>query len=97
AYKVEAYGIQVHRQEESYTSKASLVDMDELPTYEKGVPAKVRFSGRRVKRGLYRTKENTCIHADVNAAGNIIRKVVPNAFAEGIEGVVSRPLMLSIG
>ncbi|MFD2655033.1 RNA-guided endonuclease InsQ/TnpB family protein [Gracilibacillus thailandensis] len=96
-YKAEAYGIQVHRQEESYTSKASLVDMDELPTYEKGVPAKVRFCGRRVKRGLYRTKENTCIHADVNAAGNIIRKVVPNAFAEGIEGVVSRPLMLSIG
>ncbi|WP_058305762.1 RNA-guided endonuclease InsQ/TnpB family protein [Gracilibacillus massiliensis] len=97
AYKAEAYGIQVHQQEESYTSKASLVDMDELLHYEKGVPAKVRFSGRRIKRGLYRTKENMCIHADVNAAGNIIRKVVPNAFAEGIEGVVSRPLMLNIG
>ncbi|QGH36164.1 IS200/IS605 family element transposase accessory protein TnpB [Gracilibacillus salitolerans] len=95
-YKAEPYGINVQRQEESYTSKASLVDMDELPIYEKGVPTNVVFSGRRIKRGLYRTKENTCIHADVNAAGNIIRKVVPNAFADGIEGVVSRPLMLSI-
>ncbi len=95
-YKAEQYGIKVHRQEESYTSKASLVDMDDLPVYEKGVATHVVFSGRRIKRGLYRTKENMYIHADVNAAGNIIRKVVPNAFAGGIEGVVSRPLMLSI-
>lgn len=95
-YKAEQYGITVKRQEESYTSKVSFVDMDDLPTYEKGVKAKVLFSGQRVERGLYLTKEKSYIHADVNAAGNIIRKVVPNAFADGIEGVVSRPLMLSI-
>ncbi|HBI04032.1 MAG TPA: transposase [Paenibacillaceae bacterium] len=95
-YKAKEYGIDVQRQEESYTSKASFVDMDELPVYEKGNKTKVLFSGQRVNRGLYRTKENKHIHADVNAAGNIIRKVVPNAFADGIEGVVSRPLMLSI-
>lgn len=95
-YKAEQYDIKVIRQEESYTSKASFVDIDELPIYEKGVKTKVLFSGRRVERGLYRTKEKNYIHADVNAAGNIIRKVVPNAFADGIEGVVSRPLVLSI-
>jgi putative transposase len=95
-YKAEQYGITVQRQEESYTSKASLLDMDELPTYEKGRKRENLFSGRRVKRGLYLTKNKSYIHADVNAAGNIIRKVVPNAFADGIEGVVSRPLMLSI-
>ncbi|WP_404333200.1 RNA-guided endonuclease InsQ/TnpB family protein [Mesobacillus maritimus] len=95
-YKAEQYGIAVKQQEESYTSKASFVDMDEIPIYQKGGKTKVLFSGRRVKRGLYLTKEKSYIHADVNAAGNIIRKAVPNAFAEGIEGVVSRPLMLSI-
>lgn len=95
-YKAEHYGITVQRQEESYTSMASLVDMDELPIYEKGRKKEVLFSGRRVERGLYQTKDKSYIHADVNAAGNIIRKVVPNAFADGIEGAVSRPLMLSI-
>lgn len=95
-YKAEQYGITVKQQEESYTSKASFVDMDDMPVYKKGDKTEVLFSGRRVERGLYRTKEKSYIHADVNAAGNIIRKVVPNAFAEGIEGVVSHPLMLSI-
>jgi putative transposase len=95
-YKAVQYGIKVIKQEESYTSQASFVDMDELPVYKKGDKTKVLFSGQRIKRGLYRTKEKGYIHADVNAAGNIIRKAVPNAFADGIEGVVSRPLMLSI-
>jgi putative transposase len=92
-YKAEKFGIEVIIHEESYTSKASFVDIDEMPTYKKYKLIVVVFSGKRITRGQYQTKENKILHADVNAAGNIIRKVVPDAFAKGIEGVVSRPLV----
>jgi len=51
--------------------------------------------GRRVKRGLFRSKSGILINADVNGAYNIIRKVAPNAFADGVEGAVVRPLKVS--
>ena len=73
------WGIQVIETEESYTSKASFLDMDDIPVYGQvnGVPI---FSGKRKYRGLYITNDGTKINADVNAASNIIRKVFPNAF-----------------
>ncbi|HLI69668.1 MAG TPA: hypothetical protein VKV19_07905, partial [Ktedonobacteraceae bacterium] len=48
---------------------------------------KPTFSGKRVKRGLYRASDGRKINADINGAGNIIRKVAPDAFskAEGVE------------
>lgn len=95
-YKAERLGIDVVEQEESYTSQASFLDKDPIPTYKKGETIEFDFSGKRITRGQYLTKEKTIIHADVNAGGNIVRKVVPNAFAKGIEGIVSCPLMLSI-
>ena len=95
-YKAERLGIEVIEQEESYTSKASLIDMDPIPTYKKGEKNETIFSGKRITRGQYLTKEKKILHADVNGAGNIIRKVVPDAFAKGIEGIVACPLMLSI-
>ena len=53
--------------------------MDDIPVYGqvKGTP---NFSGKRKHRGLYISNHGTKINADVNAASNIIRKVVPNAF-----------------
>ena len=54
-YKAAEYGIKVEVTEESYTSKASFLDDDDIPTYEKG--KKHSFSGKRMKRGLYKTKE----------------------------------------
>ncbi|MBV9258457.1 MAG: transposase, partial [Ktedonobacteraceae bacterium] len=84
-YKAELVGIRVEITEESYTSRASLLDLDPLPVHNDG-KKKRPFSGKRVKRGLYRTKDGRTINADINGAGNIIRKVVPNAFgSEGIE------------
>ena len=80
-YKARLVGIQVIVTEESYTSQASFLDADPLPAYGSGrLPA---FSGRRVKRGLYRAADGTPIHADVNGAYNIMRKVAPEAFARG--------------
>ena len=78
-YKAERCGIQVIDKEESYTSKASFLDNDFIPTYgkEKGKPA---FSGHRIKRGLYKSKNGTIINADLNGAANILRKAFPNAF-----------------
>ena len=60
-------------------------------------PVKRRsFSWKRVYRGLYKSSKGL-INADVNGSLNIIRKVVPNAFAKGIEGsFVSTPLSLSV-
>lgn len=74
-------GIAVVLTEESYTSQASLLDMDEIPVYSKGNTGGYTFSGRRVKRGLYRSEDGILINADINGAGNIIRKEYPDAFA----------------
>jgi putative transposase len=99
-YKAAEHGIEVQLTEESYTSKASFLDLDPLPVYEEGKQA--CFSGKRVHRGLYRSPRGT-LNADVNGAANILRKVVPTASAHGIGGLdgnqsvnVSTPQVLSI-
>jgi transposase len=58
----------------SYTSKASFMDLDVVPTYKKDNNVKHVFSGIAVSRGLYRTKNNIVINADVNGSYNILRK-----------------------
>ena len=93
-YKAELVGIRVLVTEESYTSKASFLDADPLPVY--GAADRPAFSGRRVKRGLYRAADGTPINADVNGAYNIIRKVAPEAFAQGSRGCVVHPLRLAV-
>ena len=67
----ERYGLNYVEQEESYTSKASSLDRDELPIYNADNPSKRKFSGRRVKRGLYKTKAGHLINADANGSLNI--------------------------
>ncbi|OZH56108.1 hypothetical protein AFK68_00310 [Hydrocoleum sp. CS-953] len=70
-------GIKVIITEESYTSKASFIDNDLIPVYKKGKKNQVTFSGKRVKRGLYRTASKGLINADVNGALNIMKKAAP--------------------
>jgi putative transposase len=98
-YKAELVGIQVYITEESYTSKASFLDADPLPIYDPTQPAPT-FSGKRVKRGLYRAKDGRHINADANGAYNIIRKVAPDAFAHlrgrGSRGCVVHPIRLAV-
>ena len=67
-------GIECIIQEESYTSASSFFDLDSLPIYSKGKNKEYTFSGERIKRGLYKTKEGKCINADINGALNIYRK-----------------------
>ena len=73
-YLCKRYNINYILQEESYTSKASFFDNDELPTYNMDNPQTYKFSGKRVKRGLYQTKDGHLFNADCNGALNILRK-----------------------
>ncbi|MCD7949905.1 MAG: IS200/IS605 family accessory protein TnpB-related protein, partial [Erysipelotrichaceae bacterium] len=101
-YLCERNGIRFIRQEESYTSKASFIDNDDIPIYKKDDTAKYTFSGRRAPiifnnefgehskksgyRGLYQTKDGTIINSDLNGSANIGRKTIPDMFT--MEGSV---------
>jgi len=83
-YKAELVGITVLQQEESYTSKSNFLALDPIPVYGKTDANDVAFSGKRIKRGLYKTSVGQLINADINGAYNILRKAIPNAFSNGI-------------
>lgn len=73
-YKGQMNGIRVILQEESYTSKVSFFDNDKIPTYKKGKSVNYKFSGKRIKRGLYKTASGLSVNADINGSLNILRK-----------------------
>ena len=73
-YLCELNDIVFVKQEESYTSKASFWDNDDIPTYNADNPKEYQFSGKRIHRGLYKTANGKVFNADVNGALNIIRK-----------------------
>ena len=68
------YGIEYLELEESYTSRASFYDRDKMPVYNADNAGKHKFSGRRIKRGLYRTKDKHLCNSDINGSANILTK-----------------------
>ena len=62
------------KQEESYTSKASFWDKDEMPIYDEDNKIAYKFSGKRIYRGMYKSSKGRLINSDVNGALNILRK-----------------------
>jgi IS605 OrfB family transposase len=70
----ELHGIRFEETEEAYTSKASFLDGDSLPKYGEK-PEGWKASGKRVKRGLYQSADQSVVNADLNGAANILRKV----------------------
>lgn len=87
------YGIQFIETEESYTSQASFIDGDFLPTYGEK-PDQWKSSGKRVKRGLFRTAMNGYVNADANGAANVIRKVagtVGITWQNSVEAALTSP------
>ena len=82
----EIYGLQFAETEESYTSKASFLDSDIIPVYGEK-PELWKESGKRVKRGLYRTAKNILINADCNGAANILRKNVAVTLGFDLSGI----------
>ena len=80
-YLAQRHGIIVIEQEESYTSKASFLDLDSIPVYQKGVTLKPVFSGYRKGRGNYiRKRKKGWLNADFNGSANIGRKAFPDLF-----------------
>lgn len=95
-YKCRRKGIQVILHEESYTSKSSFIDNEEIKKHE-------TYLGKRIKRGLFRTSRGILINADVNASYNIMKKTLQakevwnlNLFRDCIE-VCSTPNIITIG
>ena len=73
-YKLEDNSIECIEQEESYTSKASYLDNDNIPVYKENDNINYIFSGKRIKRGIYKSKQEKIINADLNGALNILKK-----------------------
>ena len=87
-YKAEEYGISVVLTEESYTSGTSFLDNEE--------PIKNNYrKERRIHRGLFQSNTGKHINADVNGSLQILKKVFPNAFSNGIEGVALHPVVVN--
>ena len=92
-YKCQLLGITVITREESYTSKASFLDYDEIPNYND--ETKPKFSGKRIKRGLYRSTTRK-INADVNGAYNIMAKENPNYIISNREQLGFNPILIKL-
>ena len=97
-YKAKQYSIDVIVREESYTSKARSLDLDDIPTYGLVNNKKPVFSGTRVKRGLYNKSKNCALlNADVNGSINIMKKAFKNASVKGLfdSGCVFQPIRVT--
>jgi IS605 OrfB family transposase len=93
----ERYGIQYIEQEESYTSKASSLDLDDIPVYNSDQPYTGSFSGKRIHRGLYQFANGKIANADVNGAYNILRKSKQDLdFKELCRGLLDSPLRIRV-
>jgi len=89
-YKAKFIGIDVILTYESYTSKCSALDNEQIGKHD-------TYVGKRIKRGLFQSSNGIKINADVNGAMNIMRKVVPTAFqGKGIEAMVLSPQIVKI-
>ena len=82
-YKCKLEGIDVLMQEESYTSKCSFLDDEDVKKHE-------NYKGKRIKRGLFKSSNGKFINADLNGSLNILKKAV-GKFIYPIE-VCSTPL-----
>ncbi|WP_373530276.1 hypothetical protein [Nostoc sp.] len=67
-----------------------------IDSMQQGVSVKHTFSGRRIKRGVYKSSVGLLINADINGSLNILRKAIPEAFAQGIEGIVVSPVKVKL-
>jgi len=88
-YKGEEAGIDIILQEESHTSKCSVLDMEPIEHHTK-------YLGKRFTRGLFRSAMGKIINADVQGSYNIGFKAFPKTFTkvevDRIEGVGLHPL-----
>ncbi|MHA2346808.1 MAG: zinc ribbon domain-containing protein, partial [Candidatus Hodarchaeales archaeon] len=85
-YKSEENGIMIFKQEESHSSKCSFLDNEPIKHHD-------NYIGKRISRGLFKSKKGTIINADVNGAHNILKKAFLNAVdADRIEDAGLHPV-----
>ncbi len=75
-YKCQLAGIKVILQKESYTGVSNFLNLDILPEYGKETE-KPKFTGKRIKRALYKTEQGFFVQADVIGSYKILRKASP--------------------
>jgi putative transposase len=97
-YKGKLVGIEVETHEESYTSQASFLDLDPIPTYSPKQEGRPSFSGKRIARSWYRASDGCVIHADINGSLNILRKSSsdPSQLGRGVAGMAVCPRRLAV-
>ena len=87
-YKCKMVGITVELVDESYTSKCSFLDSENVCRHDK-------YLGTRKHRGLFISKNGMRINADVNGSYNILLKGKPKAFdANGVVGALIHPTVI---
>jgi len=91
--KCNYYGINYILQEESYTSKCSSLDLEEIKKHE-------NYLGKRIKRGLFKTPSGVLIHADVNGSINILRKYIKSKpggdlSPTDVSGAINHPVRIN--
>ena len=86
-YKCELEGISVIVNEESYTSKCSFINDEDICKHD-------TYCGKRIHRGMFKTSDGTLINADVNGALNILKKVI-GKFNYNLIKVCSTPLVVT--
>ncbi|MBR6014192.1 MAG: hypothetical protein IK062_10520, partial [Selenomonadaceae bacterium] len=68
-----------------------------LPVFNADNPQKYTFSGKRIKRGLYKSSDGRIVNADLNGAANILRKSSQNFdFEELSRGLLASPLRIKL-
>ncbi|WP_322744603.1 transposase [[Phormidium] sp. LEGE 05292] len=92
----ERCGLNYVEQEESYTSIASAIDGDKIPVYNADNPKEYQFSGKRIKRGLYRTKDGHLVNSDLNGSLNIGRKSKHDGFTGVSRAALTQPRRINL-
>jgi putative transposase len=88
--RCEKEGLRFILREESYTSKCSFLDNEEICKHEE-------YKGSRIKRGLFKTSSGILCNADINGAANILKKEFPNTeYVDGIEAFIVKPKVLNL-
>ena len=84
-YKSERQGLRFIVINESHTSKCSSYDLEKVCHHD-------NYVGKRVKRGLFKTREGILLNADINGSYNIMRKVKGDAVMPPYTGFGYNPV-----
>ena len=86
-YKIEEKGGVLIELNESYTSKCSFLDNEEVGKHES-------YKGKRIKRGLFLSSDKKALNADINGSLNILKRGMGYSFK--FEDVFFRPTKIDI-